>query len=576
MALRSSRFRLRCLFAFAILGGSLAARAALPAQVVAELRSKAESGNAIAQYNLGLAYADPSEPIADPSEAFVWLTLAQEKGSNERALQALLERLTPAQLAEGRRRLEARRTTLAQAAAVRESSPITPVSTVPSGPVAVVTPTVAAGLPPAVAAATPAELAALQEEKRQLSAELAAAWRETEAAKAGSISKVAELNLLIAARDRTIAELQQRLATSSAPGAPATKPEDLRLAESARDQAQRELLAAAAEIRAANEALAGERAAAADVRRRVDALASEKAEAERRIVALQAELARQPGAAAEVLRLQATVAARETEIAGLRQEVAQRSQAAEELQRRVASAPVADDSSARLLAETEAKLSAALRSFSLQRDALDAAQASLNDLQAERAALTARVDVLKTESEALAGEVGRLRTVAAETEVRLQDHSQTKGELDTARAALARLEPAASEVIVLREQLRHAQQQNGSLALEIGQLRTRIAALAPAPGSLLSPPSRPGASPATSLAAPPPAPVASVALPTAAPAPARAAGSRQHIVQSGDTLSKIAIRYYGDASKWDQIAEANRDIIANPDRLVVGASLRIP
>src|SRR3954469_26006948 len=74
---------------------------------IAALRAKAEHGNAIAQYNLGLAYAQGREVSADPIEAFVWLTLAAEGGSTGKALETVLNNVSEAQLGEGRRRLEA-------------------------------------------------------------------------------------------------------------------------------------------------------------------------------------------------------------------------------------------------------------------------------------------------------------------------------------------------------------------------------------------------------------------------------------------------------------------------------------
>ena len=36
-------------------------------------------------------------------------------------------------------------------------------------------------------------------------------------------------------------------------------------------------------------------------------------------------------------------------------------------------------------------------------------------------------------------------------------------------------------------------------------------------------------------------------------------------IQKGDSLSAIAKRQYGDASKWRAIYEANKDVINNPD-----------
>jgi len=47
-------------------------------------------------------------------------------------------------------------------------------------------------------------------------------------------------------------------------------------------------------------------------------------------------------------------------------------------------------------------------------------------------------------------------------------------------------------------------------------------------------------------------------------------------VQSGDTLSKIAQKYYGDASLYTQIFQANRDVLSDPNKISPGQKLRIP
>jgi uncharacterized protein YidB (DUF937 family) len=49
-----------------------------------------------------------------------------------------------------------------------------------------------------------------------------------------------------------------------------------------------------------------------------------------------------------------------------------------------------------------------------------------------------------------------------------------------------------------------------------------------------------------------------------------------YVVVSGDSLSKIAKRIYGDAKEWRQIFEANRDQLENPDLIHPGQKLRIP
>ena len=99
--------------ALALLALSLAATAYsadfMP-PAIAALHTKAENGNAIAQYNLGLAYAAGRGVAVDQAEAFVWLTLASEQGSTGRELGVLVSSMSPDVLAEGRRRLALERT----------------------------------------------------------------------------------------------------------------------------------------------------------------------------------------------------------------------------------------------------------------------------------------------------------------------------------------------------------------------------------------------------------------------------------------------------------------------------------
>jgi nucleoid-associated protein YgaU len=57
---------------------------------------------------------------------------------------------------------------------------------------------------------------------------------------------------------------------------------------------------------------------------------------------------------------------------------------------------------------------------------------------------------------------------------------------------------------------------------------------------------------------------------------AEPAADRSYTVKSGDTLSGIAKREYGDAGQWKRIFEANRDRIDNPDLIHPGQELVIP
>ena len=59
-------------------------------------------------------------------------------------------------------------------------------------------------------------------------------------------------------------------------------------------------------------------------------------------------------------------------------------------------------------------------------------------------------------------------------------------------------------------------------------------------------------------------------------APALPAEFEWYEVQKGDTLSALAKRFYGKASQYMKIFEANKDVLTNPDLIKVGQKLRIP
>lgn len=49
-----------------------------------------------------------------------------------------------------------------------------------------------------------------------------------------------------------------------------------------------------------------------------------------------------------------------------------------------------------------------------------------------------------------------------------------------------------------------------------------------------------------------------------------------YTVAKGDTLSHIARHFYGKASRWQAIFDANRDQLDDPDRIRPGQVLKIP
>ncbi|KAA8734332.1 peptidoglycan-binding protein LysM [Acinetobacter qingfengensis] len=52
--------------------------------------------------------------------------------------------------------------------------------------------------------------------------------------------------------------------------------------------------------------------------------------------------------------------------------------------------------------------------------------------------------------------------------------------------------------------------------------------------------------------------------------------SKFYTVKSGDNLSKIAKEVYGDANKYQQIFEANKPLLKDPNEIFPGQVLRIP
>jgi LysM repeat protein len=71
-------------------------------------------------------------------------------------------------------------------------------------------------------------------------------------------------------------------------------------------------------------------------------------------------------------------------------------------------------------------------------------------------------------------------------------------------------------------------------------------------------------------------PAAPAAKPAPAPAPAGKTAAQEYIVKAGDSLGRIAQKYYGDIFKWNKIYEANRQTLKTPDYIYVGQKLVIP
>lgn len=60
------------------------------------------------------------------------------------------------------------------------------------------------------------------------------------------------------------------------------------------------------------------------------------------------------------------------------------------------------------------------------------------------------------------------------------------------------------------------------------------------------------------------------------PAPAPSTTTRDYTIKSGDSLSKIAKEFYGNAGDWRKIFEANKDKIKDPNMIFPGQKIIIP
>ena len=59
-------------------------------------------------------------------------------------------------------------------------------------------------------------------------------------------------------------------------------------------------------------------------------------------------------------------------------------------------------------------------------------------------------------------------------------------------------------------------------------------------------------------------------------APEPAPEVEYYTIVSGDSLSKIAKQYYGNAMDYPKLFEANREVIKDPDLIYPGQKIRIP
>jgi hypothetical protein len=286
------KISLRLSLAFGIYCSAILAPAsnALTSAEVESLNTKAKRGNAIAQYTLGLALGDPREPAYEPAQAYVWLNLASLNGTTSKALTTLTQQLSPADLAEGKRRLEA-------VIEDPNSPAISPIIAITDPNAA--SPLIARSTAPATTPSDPEklniEIAAAQKEKELVKAELNAQLADTR-------KRIAIAEAALNSKDREIALLGARLtdlnravtgSTSPAPATvatPASSTDELISLRKERDQLQVIANANKTELAELRTKSAKATAELSSQREKIERLTTEVANARRAQVLAEAEV----------------------------------------------------------------------------------------------------------------------------------------------------------------------------------------------------------------------------------------------------------------------------------------------
>ena len=233
------------------------------------------------------------------------------------------------------------------------------------------------------------------------------------------------------------------------------------------------------------------------------------------------------------------------------------------------------------------------------RQAMEKAQADLVAQQsrvteAEKASDTHNVSVaeltqVNSKLEQEAAELRRAVEVSRAEVARLSQITRSSEQLraDSERSGQQNIDAVTSQLVQLRRELdssRLAQSrvvevastQERERSAAIAQLRQEnsalVARLTQAQGTLdqIAATARLG-TPAAAIASGSPAPARSVSNFSSSETTIRT-----HTVVEGDSLSRISMRYYGTPNRWQDVFQANREMLQGSNSLRVGMQLRIP
>ncbi len=214
-------------------------------------------------------------------------------------------------------------------------------------------------------------------------------------------------------------------------------------------------------------------------------------------------------------------------------------------------------------------------------------QKAVEQQSATVAELTGANAKLATELKELQAQQGTLRTEnarLAQGDAARQEAEQRAASLTAAAAQLATaqrdLTAARADVTRLNDTVQalerdrtnrvaQLQQENAAITARLRQAQSTLDQIASA-ARLINGGGATGGLPApAAFSNAPAAPVAGGSAPVT-PAP------RIHAVTEGDSLTRISVRYYGTGSRWQEIYEANREVLKGENALRPGQRLRIP
>ncbi|HND62100.1 MAG TPA: LysM peptidoglycan-binding domain-containing protein, partial [Opitutaceae bacterium] len=208
---------------------------------------------------------------------------------------------------------------------------------------------------------------------------------------------------------------------------------------------------------------------------------------------------------------------------------------------------------------TVAELTEANQHLTSEREAL---RKQLDDQATQLAALKADSDKLaQSEQARITAEqrAAALATITSQLTAAQRDNASL-------RADNARLTETLQSVDRDRSaRIAQLQQENAAISARLRQAQGTLDSIANAARVLNG-----GALPQVASSGQVPIRPASASPVSAAPE------NRYHVVQEGDSLTRISVRYYGTAQRWNEIYDANRDLLRGENALRPGQRLKIP